>query len=282
MQMTRYCSKEDSGYREVLAVLRDNIDNQINRREDKPLVDPKSSTDPSNMISTANTPIANRIRDAFCMTFYLSDAPDIDYFVGRKDTISSIEIKFGLFGPATQKTVVLHGLGGIGKTQTAIHFARKHQEDYTAVLWFNAKDEDTLRQSFVTNAYRLPEGAIPRYLLSSRQDADLLPNLVQAVTCWLAQPENPEWLLIFDNMDNPKISENPDQSAYNIRSYFPESPHGSIIVTTRWSSLELGKSVKIEKLIDTEEDQPSLSILIQMSGIESLADGEFVCYGHSV
>ena len=99
------------------------------------------------------------------MPFDLSGAPQMDYFVGREEIISLIKEKFQAFDSPQQRVVVLHGLGGIGKTQTAIHFAEQYQQDYTAVLWFNAKDEDTLRQSFITNAERLPEGAIPGELL---------------------------------------------------------------------------------------------------------------------
>jgi hypothetical protein len=85
----------------------------------------------------------------FSVSSHLSDAPKIDYFVGREAIISLIKKQFQSFTCPQRKIVVLHGLGGIGKTQTAIHFAYQHRQDYTAVLWFNAKDEDTLRQSFV-------------------------------------------------------------------------------------------------------------------------------------
>ena len=47
---------------------------------------------------------------------------------------------------------VLHGLGGIGKTQLAIAYARKHQQRYTAILWLNGNSWDTLVHSFAVFA----------------------------------------------------------------------------------------------------------------------------------
>ena len=37
-----------------------------------------------------------------------------------------------------RRIFVLHGLGGIGKTQLSLAYARKHQADYTAVFWLNS------------------------------------------------------------------------------------------------------------------------------------------------
>ena len=53
-----------------------------------------------------------------------------------------------LHGHDTRSSVVLHGLGGIGKTQLAIEYIRQQKEKYTAILWLNANDEDSLRLSF--------------------------------------------------------------------------------------------------------------------------------------
>jgi hypothetical protein len=167
--------------------------------------------------------------------------------------------------------VVLHGLGGIGKTQIAIRFAEQYCQDYTAVLWFNGKDEDTLRQSFVDNADRLPEGAVPQELLDGQTDLSSLKKLVLSVKRWLAQPRNDRWLLIFDNVDNPKIPQNQDKTSYDIRPYFPEAPHGSIIVTTRWSTLKIGRLLEIPKILDRQQ---SLSILAETSSRVDLREGE--------
>ena len=49
---------------------------------------------------------------------------------------------------SSRSCVILHGLGGMGKTQLAITYARRHKEKYTAIFWLNANDEDSLKLSF--------------------------------------------------------------------------------------------------------------------------------------
>ncbi|KAI9889405.1 MAG: hypothetical protein M1814_005341 [Vezdaea aestivalis] len=198
----------------------------------------------------------------FQIPFYL-DAPEIDYFAGRESLLLSMGQNLFSHSKLQRKVVVLHGLGGMGKTQSAFRYAIQHQQDYTAILWFNAKTEDTLKQSFQKNAERLPKGAISQTLRDKLQDTSSLQELIRTVKHWLAAPQNNNWLIIFDNHDNPKIPQNKDQSAYDIRPYFPEAYHGFIILTTRWANLKIGKSIQVNKLDDPEH---ALSILIGTSG----------------
>src|ERR1700744_6604090 len=53
-----------------------------------------------------------------------------------------------LYGHTTRSTVILYGLGRIGKTQLAIEYCRRHKEKYTAIFWLNANDNDSLKLSF--------------------------------------------------------------------------------------------------------------------------------------
>ena len=54
-----------------------------------------------------------------------------------------------------QKTLVLHGLGGIGKTQLAVEFARQHYLKFSAVFWLDGRSEDSLKQSIAGSAGRI-------------------------------------------------------------------------------------------------------------------------------
>ncbi|KAL9072044.1 MAG: hypothetical protein Q9161_003818 [Pseudevernia consocians] len=178
--------------------------------------------------------------EQFQLVFSLAAAPEIDYF-----------------------TVVLHGLGGIGKSQLAIEYAKKHRLDYTAVLWLNAKTEDTLKQSFAANARRLPEKILSQDVLYGPQNEEALGIILRETKKWLDLPGNNRWLLIYDNVDNPKIPDNKRDKAYDVRSYFPEAHQGSILVTTRWKTLRIGRPLEVAKL---SEDEDSISLLEQTSG----------------
>ena len=168
--------------------------------------------------------------------------------------------------------MVLHGLGGIGKSQLAIEFAKKHRSDYTAVFWLNAKTEDTLKRSFSANARRLPKDFLNQELLNGPQNEETLSSVLHEMKTWLCLPGNDRWLLIYDNVDNPQIPDNKRQLAYDIRPYFPEAHQGSILVTTRWRTLKIGHPIEVTKLSNDEE---SISLLVRMSG-RAIEEGGFL------
>jgi len=135
---------------------------------------------------------------------------------------------------------VLRGLGGIGKTQLAVEFARRHQALFSAVFWLDGRSESSLKQSIALSASRIPEGQIPEtsraYSISSSGNVD---STVGDVLDWLGKYDNGKWLLIFDNVDLEYGSGKMDGNAYDITRYFPEADHGSILITTRLAKLQL-------------------------------------------
>ena len=79
--------------------------------------------------------------------------------------------------------------------------------------------------------------------------------------------------MIYDNYDNPKLPGNKDPAAVNIRKFLPESYQGSVIITTRWSRVEIGHLIRIGKLEDVLD---SVKILSNTSRREGLIDGKGV------
>lgn len=82
------------------------------------------------------------------------------------------------------------GLGGIGKTQTALEYAYRSRDTYDAVFWVRAAGRETLIADFVALAHLLD--------LPGRVASDQM-LVVAAVKRWLEQHEG--WLLILDNAD---------------------------------------------------------------------------------
>jgi hypothetical protein len=148
-----------------------------------------------------------------------------------------------------QKIFVLYGLGGIGKTQLAVDFARRYYQRFSSVFWLDGRSEDSLKQSIANCATRIPVGQISEksrnYTSTGEGNID---TVVTEVMDWLRTPNNTDWLLIFDNVDIDYYQQNSEPGAYDINCYLP-GDHGSVLITTRLSRLaQLGDSTRLTKV----------------------------------
>jgi hypothetical protein len=126
-----------------------------------------------------------------------------------------------------RKMVVLHGLGGIGKTQLALIYARRHRADYSAVFWLNSKDMDTLKRGFLSIARRIYLEHSSLVHLKCIVEQGKLDEAVEAVKRWLSKPKNTRWLLIYDNYDKPELPGIDNPGAFPIKPFIPEAYQGS-------------------------------------------------------
>lgn len=219
----------------------------------------------------------------------------MNHFVGRRDELRRLHEALKWTGQ--RRTAVLHGLGGIGKTQLSIEYTKRHRSDYSATLWLNARDETSLKQSFQQAAQRiLRKYPSVAYLQNANRDID---ETAEAVKRWLDEPRNDRWLVIYDNYDSIKFDsrnssdegirrvakgirsdsdlanqpEATDSKAYDIRLYFPEIDHGAIVITTRSSTVNIGHLIRLSKLGDVDD---SLAILASTSNRIHLLQGKSV------
>ena len=190
----------------------------------------------------------------------LGNAPQIneDDFVGRETELEQLRIWLAP-RPKCQNVVAVYGLGGIGKTQLSIRFARRFADTYSSIFWLNAQDESTLKAGLVKIAAQVLEE--PSANNSSEEE-----RIVQQMQQWFSRPDNDEWLVIFDNYDNPRIPRTSTMS-YDIRDYFPHRVQGSILITTRSPRLSFAKQLAVKKLDDIKQ---SLSILATRSGRKTI------------
>lgn len=184
-------------------------------------------------------------------------APHIDptLFIGRESEMARIREVLRPGEPSReQRRLVLGATGGMGKTQLAIAFAQRHQDDYESIFWLNAASEATLKDSF-----RLVAEAI----FDVQDDGDLEGEQILAQTRrWLSDQKNTRWLLILDNHDDP------DQ--YQIDQYYPNVSHGVIIVTTRRPDLVAETAIRMQPLGSVDE---SLEILESRSRRKNVQSG---------
>ncbi|KAK3338123.1 P-loop containing nucleoside triphosphate hydrolase protein [Neurospora tetraspora] len=194
------------------------------------------------------TPLAQA--DAcYRVKFSLQGMPTSNNFVPRPSDITDIEKSLLPYHQKKQgyNVFVLHGLGGIGKTQLAVNFARQYQAAFSAIFWLDGTSEDSLKQSFAICAKRIPKDQIPENIRSPKTGDQVdLNEIVEHVQEWLAKDNNVDWLLIFDNVDLDH-TQGEIPGAYDIRKYL-RSDHGAVLITSRLSKLaQLGESKRIKR-----------------------------------
>ncbi|MCJ1429508.1 hypothetical protein MMC29_007423, partial [Sticta canariensis] len=209
---------------------------------------------------------------SFQVPFDISRLPVTGLFVDRDQQVKEIELSLIPGEAVSRKVHVLYGLGGIGKTQLAIAYAREYQEKYSAIVWVNGSNQDTVLQSLAVFAKNSEIVCEAEPSIEADHHGSDMKKDAQAGLQWLARKENRRWLMIFDNVDQDyqtdQGAEDPD--AYDLTSYFPRADHGSILVTTRLSSLgDMGKSTEVTRL----NQEQAINILSNSSRLPPSAVG---------
>jgi len=138
--------------------------------------------------------------------------PSNPYFFGRQQYIENLRaaLAAGSHPPA------LNGLGGMGKTQTALKYADLHRDEYSAGLWAVANSHENLVSSFAEFAKLLN--------LPEKNDKEI-GNAAAAARRWLESKNESggRWLLILDNVEDWEI----------VRGWVPRIKTGHVVITTR-------------------------------------------------
>ena len=184
-------------------------------------------------------------------------------FVGRDEELKALESYFASESKSSprRKRFVIHGIGGIGKTQLCLEYMRRHKDEYESVLWINGATDSTVKS------------CLRHYLTQNFVSAHLAGHfwrttdeeVIETFQTMLSSKQRRSWLLIFDNVD----LEEQDQYGYNLCCYLSKADHGHVMVTTRLRSLRtLGKSFEVGPLSDSE------AIEVLEAQVEGLPQGK--------
>jgi tetratricopeptide (TPR) repeat protein len=113
------------------------------------------------------------------------------FFTSREDTLAILHKNFTTNQSSDISIQALTGLGGIGKTQIAIEYAYRHQQDYQTVFWLGSASREILRAELLYFADSL---SIPE---KERIDE---AHLFEAIKRWLER--HADWLLLLDNLED--------------------------------------------------------------------------------
>jgi len=170
------------------------------------------------------------------------------YFTGRSNLLAQLRQQL-----VDRHRAALSGLGGAGKSQTAIEYAIRHRDDYPdGVFWTTAETTNGLTSGFVefANALGLPAA-----------DSHDHEQGVKAVLEWMGSTDG--WLLMLDDVDDRR----------GARRFVPSDSKGHILITSRESVLpELGIPRALD-VGDLDNDE-AVRFLLARTGREDAAPDE--------
>ncbi|KAG8699887.1 hypothetical protein FRC08_005055, partial [Ceratobasidium sp. 394] len=170
-------------------------------------------------------------------------------FTGREDKIAQVAACISR-GDMECCVFVVHGMGGVGKTQIALKAIERTHAMWTDVVYVDATSRETAIGA-------LEQFSMARGIGSTHQDT----------ITWLGSKRE-RWLLVFDNADDPSLG---------ISSFMPRGDHGSILITTRLADMALlARGPRSACNVSNMDPAEALELLLKTARIEheSITDDE--------
>jgi tetratricopeptide (TPR) repeat protein len=174
--------------------------------------------------------------------------PSIPNFVGRSDELAKIHEKFHKNNAVAISAVA--GMGGVGKTELAVKYAREHTDNYPGgICWLNARDANIA--AGIIQFVQLQMG-----LEIPQQDfqGNVLTLNQQVAWCWQHwQPADGLVLVVFDDVTNLD----------GFAELLPTNNRFRVLMTTRLRNLD----TNIQEIpLDVLSPEEALELLINLLG----------------
>jgi hypothetical protein len=146
---------------------------------------------------------------------------------------------------ANAPTVVLSGLGGVGKTQWAAELARSRSARVDLLVWITASSRAAIIEGYSRAAVEL-----------GHHDSN-----AQAQASWLLtwlQGTDRTWLIVLDDLADP----------IDVQGLWPDGPGGQTLVTTRRADAALSTRRRHRIDVDTFTPEQARRFLIDRLGLD--------------
>jgi hypothetical protein len=164
------------------------------------------------------------------------------------------------------RSFALCGLGGIGKSSICLEYVHLRKEEYEAVFWVQADNNNSIAESFGQIAKELR-------MLNSSEKSDLVvshnmvmewllnPVKQSSSDCESKTPLSPlaKWLIVFDNADDLDV----------LRDYWPATGNGAILVTSRDPLAKVYSNSNAGIDLEPLSSEESSSLMMRISGYEA-------------
>ena len=169
------------------------------------------------------------------------------YFTERDRVFEDICAGFQS-GSSIALTQSITGMGGLGKTQTALEYAYRYAHKYDWIWWVQAESETTVLIAYKKFAEKM------RLLDETQYDRELI---IETVLNWM--DSHSKWLFIYDNAD----------TVSGDTPWWPKNNRENILITTRNKHILIGKNINI----DVFKEEEAVSFLENRTEIRNDREG---------
>ncbi|RDW57476.1 hypothetical protein BP6252_13736 [Coleophoma cylindrospora] len=167
------------------------------------------------------------------------------FFTGRSEVLQRLRTSLcpslTSMNESRQRRFVIIGVGGAGKSEVCLRFAKENRNRFWGIFWIDASNDTTATNSFKTLA----------------AECHIKNDSPDGVKHWLANSKQP-WLLIIDNADDVN---------FDYSTYIPSGDMGAVLITSRNIHCKPYNNTGYE-LLDALDEEESTSLLFKTAEID--------------
>jgi tetratricopeptide (TPR) repeat protein len=188
------------------------------------------ATQPGELDVTRTEP-GSQVRSGVQQMVWGGVPPRNPNFTGREELLRELDDCLAPGATAAVLPQALHGMGGVGKSQLAVEYAYRHQNDFDLIWWTPAERSVQIQSSFVELGQRLDLGV-------GAEANVAVQRVIDALRGGPGRKVPSNWLLVFDNAEDPE----------EVLPFLPTGGPGRILVTSRnsrWLTMARGLEVDV-------------------------------------